>query len=289
MASPVLLTLYVVVPLFTVVNVALTLGLAWQHWHRAHDPEVVGHTLHIIAMVPLYGLMAALCLAWPRHFLYFELVRESYEALVLWRFYQLMLLYLRRQSPRSSDVEEAFLALPPTPALYCCCWVTPSTVLLRRLRYGVLQYLVLRALLPPIQVALHLLGLYSNRQPDPRGGYFWLTLVSTLSLSVALGALWLLIRLSRSVTWRYGPTTKLMAVKMVVFFVFWQSLLLSVAAYAGAIPTELLGRGWSLDLTAEVLHAALLSFELAWLALYHHWIFDVAEHVVVKSTLSSHG
>ncbi len=296
MASPVLLALYVAVPLLTVTNVALTLGLAWAHWHAAQEPEVLGHTLHIIAMVPLYGLMAALCLAWPRHFLYFELVRESYEALVLWRFYQLLLLYLRRQSTQvfqhrdkcvvdtAALTEEAFVALP-AQSLGCCMAVQPSTGLLTRLRHAVLQYVVLRALMPPIMIALHALGLYSNRQPDPRGGYLWLTLLCTVSLSVALGALWLLIRLSRPVIWRYGPTTKLLAVKLVVFFIFWQSLLLSVAAYCGAVPPGLLGPGWSLDLTTEVLHSALLSFELAWLALYHHWIFAADEHQATASVL----
>lgn len=290
-----LLILYIVTPILTVINLTLTVGLCWSHWNAAQEPETRNHVLLILCMVPLYGLMAALCVVWPQHYLYFELVRQSYEALVLWRFFQLLLHYLRRHSHQvlgaidasfahnqkclinhdyaNELTEKTFLALESQSLLWCC-QINPSLGLFKLLRYAVLQYCTLRLVLPPIQVTLYLLGLYSNRQPE--GGYLWITLLCTISLSITLFALWLLIRLTRPVIWRYGPTTKLLAIKLVIFFIFWQSVLFSVATYFEAIP--LIAPGWSPELTTEVLHSALICFELAWLALYHYWIFASDEH-----------
>lgn len=302
-----LIALYVAVALCSAGNLALSGGLMAAHW-QSGTQRLRRHTLYILAMVPLFGAMACCSAVWPRHFLYFDLVRESYEAWVLWQFYQLVLCYLEILGPRALNISEAvdhtnvwqdgagepyimqtaeklLIALPAQPLLWGRLWLTPSIRLLGWLRNGVLQYCVLRALLPPIMIALFELGLYANRQPDAQGGYVWLTLLCTASLGVVLLALLTLIKLTRPVIWPYAPTTKLLAIKLILFCVFWQSLALSGAAYMNAVPVDLFAPEWPLEQTTEVLQAALLSFELTCLALYHHWIFASDEHMLVVTAM----
>lgn len=285
---------YVTVALFTVLNWVLSAGLMLAHWaQRPADSVARRHTLHILAMVPLFGLTSLCSAVWPRHFLYFDLVRESYEAWVLWQFWQLLLHYLCTLGPGALGLsgavdhqnlgsdddyvmdapEKLFVALQPQRLL--CVPLRPSVRLLRLLRYAVLQYCALRAALLPLTIALQALGMY--QQP------VWLALLCTPSLSAVLGALLVFIRLAHPVIWRYAPGTKLLAIKLIVFCIFWQSLLLSGAAYCGAVPTDLFDASWPLDQTTEVLQSALLAFELAALALYHHWIFAADEAQLVAS------
>jgi hypothetical protein len=298
-----LITVYVTVPVLTVLNWTLSLGLMLAHWQQPQEPVARRRTLQVLAMVPLFGLTTLCSTVWPGQFLYFDLVRESYEAWVLWQFHLLLLHYLHRLGPAALGVsatfdhknkcrvdtdyimdttEKLFVELPPQRLF--CMQLHPSVWLLTALRLCVLQYCVLRALLPPLMIALFELGLYGNRQPNAQGGYVWLALLCTLSVSVVLCALVVLIKLTQPVIWRYAPTTKLVAIKLIVFCIFWQSLLLSAAAYVGAVPPDLFNAAWPLDQTTEVLQSALLSFELAWLALYHYWIF-VAEEPQLVSTV----
>ena len=299
-----IIALYTAVALCMTANLALSAGLMAAHWQCT-----TRHTLYILAMVPLLGAMACCSALWPRRFLYFDLVRESYEAWVLWQFFQLLLRYLELLGPRALNisvdvdhtnvwqdaegegyimetVEKLFIALPPQPLLWGRLWLQPSIRLLDCLRNCVLQYCALRALLPPIMIALFELGLYANRQPDAQGGYVWLTLLCTVSLGVVLLALLTLIKLTRPVIWPYAPTTKLLAIKLILFCVFWQSLTLSGAAYMGAVPSDLFAPDWPLDQTTEVIQAALLSFELACLALYYHWIFASDEHQLIAIAMT---
>lgn len=279
-----LLALRITSPLLAAVSVAVTSHLVWRHWHSQTCSVTRRHLLLILPIAPFYAITAAVCVQWPQLALWMELLRECYETGVLWAFYQLLLQYLVRQCgrllspPERLDysavcvAERSFLALEPV--VWRCCTIKPSRTLFAALKWSVLQYVLLRPLSVLLTVTLALLDMYRYKAVTLDSVYLWQTVGASVSLTLTLGSLWLLIQLTEPVTALYSPTLKLLAIKALVFFVFWQSLLLACAAYWDAVPWLLLADDWSLDQTVEVLQSALLCLEMAWMALCHHWIFE---------------
>jgi hypothetical protein len=275
----------------------LTMVLGCRHLQNWADPVGQRLTLRVVALLPIYSLCSLASLLLPRLFIYFDSVRELYEAYVLHQFVLLMLHYFYRRAPAhfglrnalryeekchdsevfaSENLEELFTECEPV--VMCCGWLVveagPRT--LATLRYTVLQYLVMRTLFTVVAVPVHESGLYHHRDLDPSYAYFWLTALLTLSICAAVGAMLLLLGFVKKVVWAHDPTLKFLSLKLVICLIFWQSLLFNGLVYADMIPT-LYFVPWSATEVVGALDNLLICVEMAFLSLYHQWIFRYDE------------
>lgn len=295
-----IITLYVVTPLLTLLGVGLTALLVHRHYAACCEPEARRLVVCVLLMVPVYGVCSCLSLFLPRQFLYLDIVKEAYEAFVLYQFYQLLVHLFARRAPfhfdetqrfgqadkcaiseeaRDRQTDELFARCQPYVAPCHLATITPSAPLLWHIRLCVQQYLVLRLALPLVLVVLHNIGVYEHRQLTADAAYMWLTLgLCNLSMTVAVAAVFLLVALIKPVIAPHTPLLKFMAIKLILVFIFWQSLLFSLLAACDALPFWLFVPAWTPLQTTEALHSSLICFELAALALYHHWIFPYDEH-----------
>jgi len=343
--------LYTVPSLACVVALCATLGLAHRHRQNWMDPVGQRHTLAILALMPVYSLCSLASIVLPRAFIYFDAARELYEAFVLYQLLQLLLhLFYQRAllhcgaasargqanfvSPNALPFEErrsageAFTARntadmfvqcdPVQPCARCCPgWeIWPSEGKLLAVRVAVAQYAVARALYSFAAILLQNAGQLHHRSLEPQYPYLWLTLAINCSVSLAVLALLYLVTATYDVVWMHDPLLKLAAIKVVVFFIFWQSILFSALAYVDVISPALFrsaaGLGGSAaggsataggsaagtvtggDNSAAVVDKlcnALICCELAVLSCYNWWIFRWDEKqrtslVVAHTTLA---
>lgn len=298
------IVLYCVCALGAALSCVLSAWLAYAHLRQAHDPTVCTYTLRILALAPLYAFCSALQLAVPRLSAYLGGVCEVYEAVALYQFVKLLLHQFYHRAPGlglagASGLESAMpfeerhqdpeawqaqnteaLFEECEPAVLCCGALTlwPSAALLRGLRYAVLQYLVVRLAHTVVAVALQEApgeAPYVHSM-EPAHAYFWTSTLVNLSITLALGAVFVLISLLEPVVWAHDPWLKFASLKLVIFFCFWQTLLLSALGYAQMLPLAYFAP-WDAARLIDGLDSALVCFEMAALSVYHHWIFRADE------------
>jgi len=288
--------LYSLSAVCTAVTCTLTSLLIYRHLQNWADPVGQRYTVRILLLLPVYTLCSVLVIHLPRLFIYLDSVRELYEAFALYQFVLLMLHYFYKRAPAHFHVLNAvrhedkcqdselhaeenleLLFAECEPVTFCGCLSFHATEgKLRFLRYAVLQYLVVRVVLTFINVGLQESGLYHHRSLDPAYAYLWIAVMNNVSISFALFGVLQLLSLLHTVIWAHDPVLKFLSLKLVIFCIFWQSILFSASAYADIVPVVYF-QPWSSTETVGVLDNSLICVEMALLSLYHHWIFRFDE------------
>lgn len=117
-------------------------------------------------------------------------MRSIYEAVVIYEFFQLLLVYL---GDSESEQRHHLQSKPPRAMLapFCCWRVDPgSRYFLMDCKIGVLQYVVVRPLTTIYAVAMERSGRFHPESSSPADGYFWFVLVNFVSTSVAMYMVW---------------------------------------------------------------------------------------------------
>jgi len=187
-------------------------------------------------MVPIYAVIStASFILWDQATALL-IIRDAYESVVLTAFFYLLLLYLH---PGSEGQKEIFrkLELPK--------WVFPlgfvkwkpqdGLFFLQLMKWGILQYCFLRPTTSIAAVVLDLMGLYCVDSWSPGWGHIYITVIQSVSVTVAM---YCLIQFYVAVSDRlkpHKPLLKLFSVKAVVFLTFWQATLLSGLSLIGVV------------------------------------------------------
>ena len=93
---------------------------------------------------------------------------------------------------------------------------------------GVVQYVVFRPIIGILIVILRLLGLYEEGYIAWNSGYMWVSIIYNTSICIALYFLVLFYMQAKIDLEPYRPLPKFICVKCLVFFTFWQGLLIGL-------------------------------------------------------------
>lgn len=182
-------------------------------------------------MAPIYALDSWLGLRYESLTLYFDVLRECYEAFVIYSFYVLLLTYLGGELTLMR-----ILATKPAQkhAFPFCClkpWTTgdgetnEGTFLLQT-QIGTLQYVVVKTICAVLTLLLSLFGAYGDGSLEFNKGYPYIALITNCSQIWAMYCLILFYLALKEELAPMRPVPKFLVVKAVVFFTFWQSVLL---------------------------------------------------------------
>eukprot|EP00467_Chlorarachnion_reptans_P025771 CAMPEP_0114499786 /NCGR_PEP_ID=MMETSP0109-20121206/7609_1 /TAXON_ID=29199 /ORGANISM="Chlorarachnion reptans, Strain CCCM449" /LENGTH=362 /DNA_ID=CAMNT_0001677389 /DNA_START=278 /DNA_END=1366 /DNA_ORIENTATION=- len=109
------------------------------------------------------------------------------------------------------------------PPLCCLPPIVLNTAFVKGVKKGTLQFVVVKLVMATISIALLAAGLYD----DP--GYEITNLVIyNISYTIALYALLLFYMATRNIVSTMSPAKKFFAIKTIVFFTYWQELLVSL-------------------------------------------------------------
>ncbi|KAJ4892983.1 hypothetical protein Rs2_19777 [Raphanus sativus] len=235
-----LLPVYLIILAFlcTVGAIALALFHIYKHLLNYTEPIYQRYIVRIVFMVPVYALMSFLALVLPKTSIYFNSIREVYEAWVIYNFLSLCLAWVG--GPGSVVISLTGRSLKPSWHLMTCCF--PPLPLdgrfIRRCKQGCLQFVILKPILVAVTLVLYAKGKYKDGNFSPNQSYLYLTIIYTISYTVALYALVLFYVACKDLLKPFNPVPKFVIIKSVVFLTYWQGVLVFLFAKSGFIRDE---------------------------------------------------
>ncbi|KAJ3287512.1 hypothetical protein HDU79_005657 [Rhizoclosmatium sp. JEL0117] len=123
-------------------------------------------------------------------------------------------------------------------------------------------------------------GLLCPTSMSPAYGEFWVSSINLISVCVAMSALIQFYLVIHHEIPAHDPLWKFIAVKFVVFFSFWQSIVISILDQNNVIQGTV---SWSADNTADLIENFLVSFEMVVAAFIHLKAFGYMEYVPTQA------
>ncbi|CDO73322.1 hypothetical protein BN946_scf185008.g84 [Trametes cinnabarina] len=231
---------WIVSSAFTMVAIGVSFWLIDKHIRWYTNKYEQRYIVRILFMVPLY---AAISLA--SYFWWNGLSRERDRRLLK-----------RGEHAQKWMFPLGFVRWKPEDGLY----------FLQLMKWGVLQYCVVRPTTTLAAVILDYIGLYCEDSWSPGWGHIYITLVVSVSVSIAM---YCLIQIYMTVKVELAPQKpllKLFAIKAVVFLTFWQATFLSVLTLFGVVKDT---QYMTADNINIGIGAIVETFEMACFALLH--------------------
>mmetsp|Transcript_34357 Transcript_34357/g.73171 ORF Transcript_34357/g.73171 Transcript_34357/m.73171 type:complete len:533 (-) Transcript_34357:69-1667(-) len=275
------------------VSCLLSFVLVFSHARSWRQPLIQRKIVSILWMVPIYSIGALVSLHMEQQAPLLDMVRDCYEAYVVYVFFSLCVAYLgisaaaTDQGPHAATVNQAKVLLVmqeqgllhhPPPFDRCLRpWnlASASQRFLRKCRLNILQFVVVKPFCTFLAVLLTACGAYKEGSIDFGQGYVYVAFLDNLSVSLSLYYLVLFYKATRAPLAPHKPLAKFLCIKSVVFFTWWQGLFLSIFCWLDLAPKE---EGTSCSLWATSLQNILIQFEMLALAIVHVRVFHATEY-----------
>ncbi|KAH9152280.1 hypothetical protein AeRB84_005255, partial [Aphanomyces euteiches] len=212
----------------------------WDVWtHLLYNPQagIRKYVIRMLLMVPLYAVTSYLALTIPEQKLYFETIRDFYEGFVLHAFYYFMIDFLGGQEVLAQKLRsKKHEATHMMGFQWCLETWKMGPVFVRNNSIGILQYIPCKIFITVMTFVSSIFGFYGEGvYTDPTKMYPYLSLLLTVSQTWALYCLVLFYHGCSEELRPMRPLPKFLAVKMIIFFTFWQSMVIGWLARFGVI------------------------------------------------------
>ncbi|KAF5325855.1 hypothetical protein D9611_000018 [Ephemerocybe angulata] len=236
---------------FTAVATVASFWLINKHLQWYTNKREQRYIVRLLFLVPIYALISFASFLFWNNATPLILVRDAYEAIVLTAFFYLLLAYI---SPDPEEQRRVFLKSGLSKSNDNTArqrgtklqrWMFPlgfvkkkpkdGLYFLQLMKWGVLQYCVIRPVTALAAVILDYSGHYCEASWSPVWGHVWIVIIISISVTIAM---YCLIQLYIPVAGElkpHRPILKLFSVKAVVFLTFWQATLLSALSMLGVV------------------------------------------------------
>ncbi|OCL04802.1 DUF300-domain-containing protein, partial [Glonium stellatum] len=224
---------------FGLIALSIALFLILRHITHYLKPWEQKHIIRILFMIPIYATVSFLSYLYYTHAIYFEVLRDCYEAFAIASFFTLLCHYI---ASNLHDQKEYFRTLEPKNWIWPLNWMQPCTGgqnkgFLRKpqsgltwfniIWIGVFQYCFIRVLFTIVSVLTQLGGRYCESSLNPAFGHLWVMLFEGGSVCIAMYCLIQFYFQLRGDLAPHRPFLKILCIKLVIFFSFWQTLVIS--------------------------------------------------------------
>ncbi|XP_059483439.1 transmembrane protein 184B isoform X1 [Neocloeon triangulifer] len=223
---------------FVWVALIMTCHQIYQHLRWYSNPSEQRWIVRILFIVPIYGFYSWLSLMFfnnESYYVYFFTVRDCYEAFVIYNFLSLCYEYLGGEGNIMSEIRGKPIRSSCTYGTCCLVGKTYTIGFLRFCKQATLQFCLIKPLMALIIIILQAFGKYHDGDWSFAKGYFYITMIYNVSVSLALYGLFLFYFATRDLLTPFDPVLKFCTVKSIIFLSFWQGVLLAVLEKAGAI------------------------------------------------------
>ncbi|ELT91162.1 hypothetical protein CAPTEDRAFT_217574 [Capitella teleta] len=194
--------------------------------------------VRILFIVPIYSFdswFSLMFFGYEDYYVYFNTIRDCYEAFVIYNFLSLCYEYLGGESAIMSEIR----GKPIHHSWYdctCCLAGRQYTIgFLRFCKQATLQFCCVKPLMAVITLILQPLGYYKDGNFSVTSGYLYITIIYNISISLSLYALLLFYHATKDLLSSYDPVLKFLIVKSVIFLSFWQGVLLAILEKTGVV------------------------------------------------------
>ncbi|CAG8606558.1 6737_t:CDS:2 [Dentiscutata erythropus] len=200
---------------------------------------------------------------------YFDAVRDCYEAFVIAAFFALLTQYVE-DAPEENKEELAKIKEKCSFPLWCYRYRPTNERFLNIAKWGILQYVVLIPLITLATLITEATGVYCAESMSFAFAKIYLKSLQILSVTVAMYALIVFYSAIKDAIASEKPFFKLLCVKLVVFFSFWQAVTLSILASAGVIHES---QYWTKANISRGINSLIICFEMMIFAFLHVYAF----------------
>eukprot|EP00916_Digyalum_oweni_P014906 GHVL01024381.1.p1 GENE.GHVL01024381.1~~GHVL01024381.1.p1 ORF type:complete len:347 (-),score=25.26 GHVL01024381.1:325-1302(-) len=245
-----------------------------MHLRFFHQPQLQTYIVRLLLMVPIYATQSYISFTFPRSALILDSVRIWYEAYVLYTFLQLMMHYLGGESVILLHLERKGRIDHPWPLRNYLSSMPPDRNFLLSVRRGCLQYIFVRPAVAVIALLLESVGVYGGGHFRLTGGFLYLTLITNSSVWIAMYSLVLFYIANEDRLRPFRPLGKFLCIKAILFFSFWQSVLLASLVQMGVVNGDVHSTPTGQNFNAVQIQDWLVCVEMVGFALAHSVAFS---------------
>ncbi|XP_075256160.1 transmembrane protein 184B-like isoform X3 [Convolutriloba macropyga] len=245
---------------FVILAVCVTAYQIYQHLKNYTVANEQRWIVRILLIVPIYTLsswISILCFNRSNVFIYFNAIRDCYEAFVIYSFLSLCYEYLGGESAIMAEIRGKPIAArtwyPCLRSMFtfascknCTCWLNGLQYTISFLRFckqATLQFCVVKPVMAVVTLFLQFFDLYQDGNWSTKSGYLYVTIVYNISVSLALYGLFLFYQAVSDMLMPYRPVLKFLSVKSVIFLSFWQGMFLAILEATGVLNAVLFANG----------------------------------------------
>lgn len=239
-------------------------------------------------MVPIYALVSFLSIVFYTHSVYYEVIRDCYEAFAIASFFSLMCAYLAEDL---HNQKQYFRGIKPKP------WIWPMKYFqkcaggengwLRTPRSGltwfnviwvaVFQYCFIRVSMTITAVVTQHFKRYCLESLNPAFSHVWIMVIEGVTVTITMYCIIQFYYQIRGDIAQHKPILKVLAIKLVIFLSFWQTIIISFLTSSGAIKAN--NTIQTPDIKVGI-PSMLLCIEMALFAIFHWWSFSYRPYII---------
>lgn len=267
---------YTIAGIFVLMAVPISIWEIVMHTLHYTKPRLQKYIIRILWMVPIYAMNAYLGLVYPDVAIYLDSLRECYEAYVIYNFMK----YLKNYLSTDMNLELVLEGKPQVYHIFPLCWMSPWLMgreLIDNTKQGIMQYVVVRPITSAMAFVFDMLDVYREGEFRLDAGFPYIAAANNVSQFLAMYCLVLFYRATKEQLRPIGPIGKFLCIKAVVFFSFFQSVIILILVSNGLIPEM-----FDIDETkkddikamASKLQNFLICIEMFLAAVAHHYSFS---------------
>lgn len=166
-------------------SLLVSLHLLYQHFTNFTKPEYQRYICRILLMVPVYAETSWVSMMFPEHRLYWNMIRDCYEAFVIYNFTMLLVNYVGGERKLSINLEMKDRIQHPWPFNLFFLSFQPGTTFLRLVKVGTLQFVFFRPFSSVLVIIFSNLGVYHDSYFGVDDSYIYIFALSNLSFSIS--------------------------------------------------------------------------------------------------------
>lgn len=222
-------------------------------------------------MVPIYATLSTYSLVYYQRYIYFELIRNCYEAFAIASFFTLLSNYI---APNLHSQKQYFRKVQPKPWKFPLNWakIPRSGLTWFNIIYaGIFQFCFTRPLLTIIASIAQSQKIFCDKSTKPEYAHLWIAILQGICVVFVMYCLVQFYAQIKEDIVQHRPLLKILCVKLVLFLVFWQVWLLGLLSRKGGPlqPNQ--------NIVGPDIHVGipciLVGFEMTVLAILHHKAF----------------
>ncbi|XP_026543023.1 transmembrane protein 184A isoform X2 [Notechis scutatus] len=225
--------------LFVWTALILTFHQIYLHLKNYTIPNEQRYIIRILFIIPIYAFdswLSLLLIGSHQYYVYFDSVRDCYEAFVIYSFLSLCFEYLGGESTIMAEIRGKPIVSSCLYGTCCLRGISYSIGFLRFCKQATLQFCIIKPVMAILTIILQAFGKYHDGDFNIHSGYLYITIINNFSVSLALYALFLFYFATMDFLRPFEPVLKFLTIKAVIFLSFWQGVLLAILEKCGVIP-----------------------------------------------------
>ncbi|KAJ3392112.1 hypothetical protein HDU84_004821 [Entophlyctis sp. JEL0112] len=279
---------WIITGVFAAAASILSLALIFSHLRNFNRPLEQVHIVRVLLIVPVYAIISWLAFRFYWRAVYFFIIRDCYEAFVIYSFYALILQFLGPtvQSQKMAFLNKPKMLWPLWHPIMKLVRLDPyfypaSPTFLQSNKAGVIQYVVVRPIMTVVALITQLLSRYCAESMAVMYGHFWYMLFNFVSVSFCMYSLVVLYFTVKDDIAEHRPLPKFLSIKLVIFLTMIQNMVLSILVHFNEIPEN---QYWTATNISNGIQSFLVCIEMFLISIFHFYSFSAKSYAGVMHT-----